>query len=71
MCCSIKSRHILYMETCNLGNAKIRDYTISMKEGGWRDFSGAVEYFRHMLMGHEILFKVFNGPQNIFYVLFS
>ena len=29
-------------------------------------FVGAMKYFRHILMGHEIFFKVFDGPQNIF-----
>ena len=24
------------------------------------------KYFRHILMGHEIFFKIFDGPQNIF-----
>ena len=27
---------------------------------------GAMKYFRHILMGHEILFKIFEGLQNIF-----
>ena len=27
---------------------------------------GAMKYFRHILMGHEILFKIFDGPRNIF-----
>ena len=27
---------------------------------------GAMKYFRHILMGHEIFFKIFDGPQNIF-----
>ena len=26
---------------------------------------GVMIYFRHILMGHEIFFKVFDGPQNI------
>ena len=26
----------------------------------------AMKYFRHILMGHEIFFKIFDGPQNIF-----
>ena len=34
--------------------------------GGWMVFVGAMKYFRHILMGHEIFFKVFDGPQNIF-----
>ena len=25
-----------------------------------------MKYFRHILMGHEIFFKIFDGPQNIF-----
>ena len=27
---------------------------------------GVKKYFRHILMGHEIFFKIFDGPQNIF-----
>ena len=27
---------------------------------------GVMKYFRHILMGHEIFFKTFDGPQNIF-----
>ena len=26
---------------------------------------GVMRYFRHILMGHEIFFKIFNGKQNI------
>ena len=25
-----------------------------------------MKYFRHILMGHEIFFKIFDEPQNIF-----
>ena len=27
---------------------------------------GAMKYFRYILMGHEIFFKIFDGPRNIF-----
>ena len=27
---------------------------------------GAMKYLMHILMGHEIFFKIFDGPQNIF-----
>ena len=27
---------------------------------------GVMKYFRHIMMGHEILFKIFDGPQSIF-----
>ena len=27
---------------------------------------GGMKLFRHILIGHEIFFKIFNGPQNIF-----
>ena len=27
---------------------------------------GVIKYFRHILMGDEIFFKIFDGPQNIF-----
>ena len=33
---------------------------------GWRVFAGVMKYFRHMSMGHEIFFKIFDRPQNIF-----
>ena len=32
---------------------------------GGRVFVGAMKYFRHILMGHEIFFKIFDGPRNI------
>ena len=34
--------------------------------GGRKVFAGVIKYFRHILMGHEIFFKIFDGPQNIF-----
>ena len=37
-----------------------------IKEGGRRVFVGAMKYFRHILMGHEIFFKIFDGSWNIF-----
>ena len=27
---------------------------------------GAIKYFRHILMGHELFFEIFDGSQNIF-----
>ena len=27
---------------------------------------GVMKYFKHILMDHEIFFKLFDGPQNIF-----
>ena len=27
---------------------------------------GAMKYLTHILMGHEIFFKIFEGPRNIF-----
>ena len=27
---------------------------------------GVMKYFRHILMGHEISFKIFDGLQNVF-----
>ena len=29
-------------------------------------FVGVMKYFRHILMGPEIFFKIFDGPQNVF-----
>ena len=37
-----------------------------MKEGARRVFVGVMKYFRHILMGHEIFFKNFDGSRNIF-----
>ena len=34
--------------------------------GGGGGFGGVVKYFKHILMGHEIFFKIFDGPKNIF-----
>ena len=31
-----------------------------------RVFVGVMKNFRHILMGHEIFFKIFDGSQNIF-----
>ena len=27
---------------------------------------GVIKYFRYTLIGHEIFFKIFGGPQNVF-----
>ena len=41
--------------------------TLSMQDGwGHRVFAGATKYFRHKLMGQEILLKIFDGPQKVF-----
>ena len=32
----------------------IRERTLKAWEGGWRGFTWAIKYFRHILMGHEI-----------------
>ena len=34
--------------------------------GDWRVFVGFMKYFTHILMSHEISFKIFDGSQNIF-----
>ena len=34
--------------------------------GGHGVFAGAMKHLRHILIGHEIFFKIFDGPQNIF-----
>ena len=39
----------------------------SIYERGWgRVFVGVIKYFRHIMMGHEMFFKIVGGPQNIF-----
>ena len=35
---------------------------IKYVRGEGRVFVGAMKYFRHILMGHEIFFKIFDGP---------
>ena len=44
----------------------IRDRPLSMQEGGWRVFVGAMKNFRHILMGPEKFLKIFGGVQNIY-----
>ena len=29
---------------------------------------GVMKHFRHILMGHETFFNIFDGPQNIFFM---
>ena len=46
---------------------RARDHTLIMHEGGGRRvFVGAMKYFMRILMIHEIFFKIFDGPRNIF-----
>ena len=45
---------------------KKRPYIKYVEKGAWRVFVGIMKYFRQILMGNEIFFKVFDGPQNIF-----
>ena len=44
----------------------LRDQTLSMQEGDQRVFVEAMKYFMHILLGHEIFFKIFDGPRNTF-----
>ena len=44
----------------------LRGRTLSILEVGRRVFVGVMKYFRHILMGHEIFLKIFDGPRNIF-----
>ena len=37
-----------------------------MGGGGRRIFVGVIKYFRHILLGHEMFFKLFHGSQNVF-----
>ena len=39
---------------------------IKYVRGGPEGFCGAMKYFRHILMGHERFFKIFDGPRNNF-----
>ena len=34
--------------------------------GGMEGSCGCHEKFKHILMGHEMVLKIFDGPQNIF-----
>ena len=36
-----------------------------MLEGDRRIFAGVMKNFKHVLMGHEIFLKVFDGLQNV------
>ena len=38
----------------------LRDRTLSMQEGSRGVFVVVIKYFRHILMGHEIFFKIFS-----------
>ena len=42
----------------------IKGHYIKYLEGG--GFCGVMKYFRYILMGHEIFFKIFYGPKNVF-----
>ena len=44
---------------------EVRDHTLSMQEGGLEGFCGVMKYVRHVWIGHEIYFKIFDRPQNI------
>ena len=33
-------------------------------EGGTEGLCRGIKYFSHILMGHEIFLKIFDGPQN-------
>ena len=35
-------------------------------ETGVQNFCGAMKYLRHILMDHEMFFKIFDGPRNTF-----
>ena len=45
-------------------NLQFRDRTLSMREG--ERGRSALKYFRHILMGHEISLKYFDGRQKNF-----
>ena len=59
----------------SINHYSVRDRTLSLYEemggggggGGGREFllGEVMKYFRHILMGHEIFLKVFDGTQNI------
>ena len=57
-----------YQRSVKLNRSKTRDRALSMYEGGRRVFVGGSWniFIRHILMGHEIFFKIFDGLQNIF-----
>ena len=56
----------------SINHYSVRDRTLSMYEEmgggrGGREFllGEVMKYFRHILMGHEIFLKIFDGTQNI------
>ena len=57
--------HLLIL---NLAIMKARGFSKTGRGGGRGRtvFVGVIKYFRHTSMGHEILFKIFDEPRNIF-----
>ena len=43
---------------------------ITEKKHQNRAFVGVMKYFRHMLMGYEIFYKIFDGPRSILCSIF-
>ena len=44
----------------------VRDRTLSTYQGGRSAFVRVMKYFRQILMGREIFFKIFDASQRIF-----
>ena len=42
----------------------------SVRSSGVEGFRGVMKYFKHILMGHENFFKIFEGPQNTLCFIF-
>ena len=62
-CISVATLSMYFVDWFNLAKGPYIKYKGG---GGQRVFVGAMKYFRHILMGHEIFFKIFDGRRNIF-----
>ena len=47
-----------------------KNYYASLLIKGPYIFAGVMNYFKHILMGHEIFLKIFDEPQNSFFMFF-
>ena len=48
----------------------LRDHALSMQGVGRQKIvAGVMEYFRHILMSHDIFFKILDGLQNSFFMI--
>ena len=58
------SEKAIILQSCYLDVLGTMHYVCRRRDR--RDFVAVMKYFRHILMGNEIFFKIFDGAQNIF-----